>query len=450
MATSSANADPVDDWVAERMAKDHFPGMVVAVYRHGQPEKIGCYGFADLEHRVPLHRDSVFEICSVTKQFTAAAILLLVEDGKMQLDDPIAKYIPTITETWSGVTVRRLLNHTAGISDEVQLLQSTRPWTELLSELTKVVPSPGIRWDYSNNGYVLLGRAIEKASGLGYFEFLHDRIFRPLGMKNTGPNEPTTIIPNRVHGYVWDGKLYHNSEMLTDDVGFAAGGLVSTVDDLNIWSEALKTGALLKSSSRQTMLTAGQLASGDVAWNPMAPGYGMGVFLGGGDKHRIEKHSGGWADASVQLTRLLDDDVTIVVLSNLGGWAQRPFVGESLARVVIKDFPAAERPRPINDPHPSWTKNVALALAEIAKGGSPNELLTPRMQKLLSKARGPLQNEFKDFKSNVPATIIQSIKQGPITIQIYQIRLEEPKLLVVSFDAEGRLDDFSIEPVPLP
>ncbi|MCE9559700.1 MAG: beta-lactamase family protein, partial [Armatimonadetes bacterium] len=133
-AASFSAADKIDKWAKDQMAARHIPGMIVGVYRHGKPVKVGTYGFADLESSVPVKRNSIFEICSITKQFTAVAVLLLVEDGKLELDSPVGKYLPDWPTQWKSVTIRHLLNHTSGINDDLYA-----DWEKPLSEVMKLM-----------------------------------------------------------------------------------------------------------------------------------------------------------------------------------------------------------------------------------------------------------------------------------------------------------------------
>jgi CubicO group peptidase (beta-lactamase class C family) len=337
-------AGPIDVWAKGQMARYHLPGMIVAVYKNGKPLQISEYGFADLRRRLPIRRDSIFEICSITKQFTAAAILILAQEGKLKIDDPLRKYIPEAPESWSSITLREVMRHTSGISDRIFGPDfAYGPEREELKRLrTLPAPNPKLRWSYSNLGYWLLGKVIERVSNTPYYTFLQRRIFNPLGMMDTHPNSQKISHRRLVHGYLWN-KTTHRFDAapdLTAVMGFSAGGLISSVDDMNRWSEALATGRILAAKSRLEMLEPAKLSDGRVASaaGQSSGGYGLGVFLSGSRDHPVEKHSGGWGNGCAQFTRFVKDRLTVVILTNGGGWGDRSWAGEEVGSLFIKGF----------------------------------------------------------------------------------------------------------------
>ena len=332
----AGKADPIDGWVQTRMTRDHIPGMAVAVYRNGKRIKAKAYGSIDLERNVKTRLDSPFEICSITKQFSAAAVLLLAEDGKLSLDDSLTKWFPTAPAAWKAITIGDVLHHLSGLSDPLlEALVVGEPLDHAIEGFAKEAPvsPPRTHWAYNNSAYTLVKPIVEKASGKPFWDFLKQRIFEPVGMHHTMPNDGG-VLPGRVRGYSWEDGRYVNSDPLWEYVGTSAGGILSTVDDLALWSEALRTGRLLNPASRAAMLEPGRLATGEPAWNEMSDGYGFGVFLRTVDGKTIEKHSGGWNSASAQLTRIPEDGLTIVVLTNRGGLGERPWWGEELGEIV--------------------------------------------------------------------------------------------------------------------
>lgn len=445
----TASADRIDEWARKQMAANHIPGMIVAVYRHGRATKVGTYGLADIEQRVPVKRNTIFEVCSITKQFTATSILLLQEDGKLSLDDKVAKFIPELPKTWTDITLRQLLQHISGLSDDVMNDEfgngSMEKQLKMLTTLP--TPTPNQAWSYCNTGYWLLGKVIEKASGTSYYTFLQKRIFDPLGMKDTHPNYQKMVIPNRARGYGWDPttKQNVNETMLTDLLGFGDGGLISTVDDLNLWSEALKHNKVLKPDSRKLMLAPAQLEGGDIGWaeGMSSNGYGLGVFLSGTPEHRVEKHSGGWIDASAQLTRFLDDDVTVVVLTNAGGWAERPWVGEELGALYVKNFHLPDWKSTTTDSefHATLTKFIEAGVAKKVDASVTSDALAKQM----TAAPDALAAFLKplDPKS---LQLVQKIPQGKRTLYLY--RTSPSSILCIERDASGKINDLT--PVAIP
>lgn len=273
---ASAHADAIDRYMLEQLGRLHIPGASIAVVRDGRIVKASGYGFADLQLNARATPRTVYEIGSNTKQFTAAAIMLLVQDGRMTLDDAVTKYFPGAPAAWARITVRHLLTHTSGIQNHVgvpgfldsfrtNLAYDTTPGRDDLLERFFQLPlefEPGASWAYDNTGYYLLGIIIEKVSGQGYFDFLDARIFKPLGMTATRSTDPRPLVPNRAAGYEWVTGAFENRPVLLPAIGFSAGSLVSTVEDLARWDAALYTDVLLTKASRDAIWTPARLADG--------------------------------------------------------------------------------------------------------------------------------------------------------------------------------------------
>jgi len=263
-------ADKIDDYITAQMERLHIPGASLAIVRDGHIAKAQGYGFANLELKAPATKDTVYEIGSTSKQFTAAAIMMLVEEGKVRLDDTITKYFPEAPQTWRGITIRHLLTHTSGIQNHVavphwldvfrtNLAFETTPSRDELLKMFFKLPlefQPGETWAYNNTGYYLLGIIIEKASGKPFWQFLDERIFKPLGMNGTRNTDPRPIVPNRASGYEWKTDHFENRPILLPAIAFSAGSLLSTIEDMAKWDAALYTEKLLKRSSLEQMWTA--------------------------------------------------------------------------------------------------------------------------------------------------------------------------------------------------
>jgi len=195
--------DPVDSYVQAEMQKRHIPGLALLVIRDGKAIKQQGYGFSDVELQVPVKPETIFQSGSVGKQFTATAVMMMVEEGKVSLDDPLTKYFPEAPSAWRNVKVWHLLSHTGGFGDYPKDFDFRRDYTE--DDLLKIVEAqalafpPGTHWAYSNLGYLTLGILIHRVTGQFYGDFLHDRIFQPLGMQTRIISE-ANIIPNRAAG----------------------------------------------------------------------------------------------------------------------------------------------------------------------------------------------------------------------------------------------------------
>src|ERR1041384_710001 len=226
-------ADKADVYLREQMAKHKIPGAVLKIIQNGRDVKTCAYGLANLELNVPTRVDSVFEIGSLTKQFTATCILLLAQEGKLSVEDRITKHLPHTPAAWTNVTIRHLLTHTSGIKSYTGLdgFALTKRLTQAqFIEAIGAQPmefQPGESWKYSNTGYSLLGCIVENVSGKSYWQFLRERIFQPLGMNATTDRHPGTIITNRVSGYEQTNHVHINRDYDLTDV-FSAGAIVST------------------------------------------------------------------------------------------------------------------------------------------------------------------------------------------------------------------------------
>src|SRR6266576_1355133 len=269
-APISTKADKIDDYVSARMRQLHIPGLSLAIVRDGRIAKAQGYGFANLELKAHATTETVYEIGSNTKQFTAAAIMMLVEEGKVALEDSITKYFPEAPQGWRNITIRHLLTHTSGIQNHVavphwldvfktNLAFETTPTRDELLKMFFKLPlefQPGESWAYDNSGYYLLGIIVEKASAKSYWQFLDERVFKPLGMNAMRSTDPQPIVPNRASGYEWKNGRFENRPVLLPAIAFSAGSLLSSVEDIAKWDAALYTEKLLKKSSLVQIWTA--------------------------------------------------------------------------------------------------------------------------------------------------------------------------------------------------
>src|SRR4030095_16392264 len=305
----------VDEYVKSEMQKQQIPGVSVGVIRDGVIIFAKGYGLANVEHDVPVTPDTIFQSGSMGKQFTATAIMMLVEEGKLGLDDSIAKYFSDSPPDWQKITVRNLLTHTAGMTDYPSDFNFRRDYTEdELLERIKAIPlafQPGEKWSYSNLGYVTLGILIHKASGQFYGDFLRDRVFKPLGMTTARVISEEDIVPHRAAGYrLVRGELKNQSWVSPSLNTTADGALYLNLYDMAKWDAALYTEKLLKRSSLDQMWTQVKLNSGTTEK------YGFGWRLDAVRGHRLIEHGGAWQGFKSQISRYVDDKLTIVVFAN--------------------------------------------------------------------------------------------------------------------------------------
>lgn len=311
----SARADRVDDYLQSEMSSHRIPGACLLVLNTNTPIKRGSYGLANLELRVPVSAETVFEIGSLTKQFTAACILLLAQDGKLSVDDKIEMHLHRIPESWGEITVRQLLTHTSGIKSytgldgfELRRHLTQDQFVAALSGLPLEF-SPGTSFKYCNSGYSLLGYIVENVSGKSYWEFLKRRILLPLGMNNTTQRAPAVILPNRAAGYEQTNHVWLNRDYDLTDV-FSAGAMVSTTDDLAKWNASLDSGKLLTPATEQAMWSPARLKDGTQTQ------YGFGWRIEQFQGHRVIGHGGATSGFSASLQRFPDDGLAVILLTN--------------------------------------------------------------------------------------------------------------------------------------
>jgi CubicO group peptidase (beta-lactamase class C family) len=328
----------IDDYIKTTMERSHIPGVAVAVLRNGKVELIKGYGFAKIERRIPVTPDTMFQIASTTKPFTAMAVMMLVEDGRLSLDQKAIKHLPWLPSVYSEVTVRQLLTHTSGVNRDVRTANVDNFTVEEFKKrllAARVSFEPGERWEYANTGYILLGMIIETASGQPYGEFLTKRIFKPLGMKNTRYNTPHDNSKERAAGYEWQDGSFIPSPYFAG--GYSAGALISSVADLTKWEQALSARKLLKTSSYEQMWTAHKLNNGQprsFEFRGEQSGYGFGWFLMSYKGHKLITHGGTVSGFSGVIHRFVDDKVTIIVLTNSKSGPDRIGYSEVLANGI--------------------------------------------------------------------------------------------------------------------
>ncbi|HEX5874818.1 MAG TPA: serine hydrolase domain-containing protein [Pyrinomonadaceae bacterium] len=308
----AAQADKVDDYVKAQMEKQHIPGVSLLVIKDDKIIKSQGYGLANVELNVPATADTVYKIGSVSKQFLATGIMLLVQDGKISLDDPVAKFLEGTPDTWKPITVRHLLTHTSGIVREAPGFDPLKIQNEAdVIKTAYPLPlrfTPGEKYEYCNVGYFTLAEIISKVSGKPWGDFLKERVFEPLGMNSTRTTNMTELVPNRANGYVWrNGKLQNAS------IYFAlrpSGAFLSTINDLAKWDAALNTGKILKPSTLEQMWTPVKLNNGTTSL------YGFGWELTPIRDHKQVNHGGSLPGFRAQYTRFVDDKISIAVLTN--------------------------------------------------------------------------------------------------------------------------------------
>jgi CubicO group peptidase (beta-lactamase class C family) len=364
--------EKVDALVRAEMQRQRIPGLSLGVYRDGKIAKAEGYGLADLEWDAAVKPDTLFQSGSVGKQFTATAIMMLVEQGKVGLDDSIQKYFPGSPESWKNIRVRNLLTHTSGLAEyeSEQRGKADGPFylrldftEEQLYKKIAELPidfKPGEKWGYRNTNYVLLGFLIHRVTGKFYGDFLKDRIFTPLGMKSTRIISDADIISRRASGYeMVDGQLKNQQWVSPTFNSTADGAMYFNIPDLEKWDAALYGEELLKRASLDQMWTPVMLESGS-----RYP-YGFGWRVVEVNGHRLLEHGGAWQGFTTAICRYVNDRLTVVVLTNLDSEHSDPGrIAHEVARLYVPDL----KLRAIADTEPRVTALLRTTLTDLSEG----------------------------------------------------------------------------------
>jgi CubicO group peptidase (beta-lactamase class C family) len=365
----SLRADPIDDYVTAEMARQNVPGMAIAIMRNGHVVRAQGYGTANLEHSVPVHPDTLFKTGAVGMQFTAIGVMLLVEDGKVRLDDSIREYLPDTPRSWQPITVRQLLNHTSGLpatpNGDFRADYTEGELLAIISGQELNFPA-GSRWRFSYADYIVLGFLIKKVSGEYYADFLTKRVFAPLGMRTAQAIDELAVIPNRAAGYeLRDGEL-RNAEWVSPTANSTAdGSLYLSALDYAAWEAALADRKILTPESWAEIARPARIASGrDYP-------YGFGWFQGPSAGQQTWRHSGSWQGFQTFMIHYLGDELTVVALANSDS-GDPARIAHRVAAMMDPKF--AQAPAvPINEREPDVTERLRNLLGRIAEGQTAYE-----------------------------------------------------------------------------
>ncbi len=400
ISTGFLGADPVDDCVQRHHQRSNVPGISVAVLKEGKVIKAKGYGLANLEWNLPATPETVYQLASVTKQFTATAVMLLVEAGKVRLSDPISKHVQGLPTAWSNITVRHLLNMTSGIKEYLAVVKpdvAREDFTyERVVELVADLPLnfvAGERFQYSNSNYILLAMLIRSISGKSYDDFLAQRVWGPLQMTATQRDNPAHVIAHRAGLYNWRTNKFENIPFLSPTLwNNGDGGLISTVLDLGKWDAALYSNRILSSATLEQMWSPQKLNHGEEST------YGFGWVTGKVRGHRFVGHGGGRQGTATQITRFLDDRLTVIVLMNGPGGPDRlaiQIAGHFIPGLTIGSM------TPQKDPNPELSSRLKDCLLELASK-KDSALLTAEFRTSFSNSQrrfAALQNDTREMKS---------------------------------------------------
>ena len=323
--------DSADKVVTALMTAQRIPGVAVAVVRNGKVIKAKGYGFADLEHQIPVTPETVFKIGSVSKQFLATGIMLLAQDGKLSVDDPVSKYIAGTPDTWRGITIRHFLTHTSGVLREGPAFDALKVQPDSIvikSAFSRPLEfATGSKYQYCNVCYFTLAEIISRVSGKPWDVFMTERVFAPHGMTASRTTTTTALVPRRARGYAWRTDGYINAPEFV--ALRPSGAFLSTVLDLAKWEAALLEQRTLTKTSLDAMWSPVRLNDGS------SYGYGFGWQIDDLDGRPLIHHGGSLPGFRAIMARMPKDSLTVIVLTNADG-ASPAVIARDLLRTYIK------------------------------------------------------------------------------------------------------------------
>ncbi len=335
LAASLLHADALDDIVKKEMETFHISGIAVGIIKDGKLIDKRGYGLANRETCTPVDSNTVFRVASMSKQFCAAAVLMLVDEGKIKLEEPVKTYLPEVPAEWAEIKVRHCLNHTSGIPDITTTRWNlTKDYTEAeFFELFKGLPlasKPGEKYAYSNFGYATMGILVHRISGKPLWEFVQERIFKPLDMTNTYYYQASLDLTKFAIGYDWKDGQFTLGTVKRPMVYSGSGGIMSCIEDFAKWDSALRTDFPIKQSIKDQWWTAGKLNDGK------SINYGMGWMLAPRNGLENVHHTGTTPGFTSMIVRYKASGLTVVVFRNGEGDKVRDFC-DAVAKLYLTE-----------------------------------------------------------------------------------------------------------------
>ena len=438
----------IDSIVRAALARQHVAAASVAVAERGRVVYAKGYGLRDLDDGLPADAKTIYHIGSISKQFTAAAIVRLAEQGRLNVDDRLSKYLPDAPHA-SEVTLRNLLTHTSGIIGYTELPEfadllrnpATPARVVALVAGKPLVFAPGTSWQYSNTNFILLGLVVEKVSGEPYERFIEANFLRPLGLRSATFWDRESIVTDNAQGYTSYalGPIYH-ADFWDNDWAWAAGGLAMNAIDLARWDVALDSGAVVSPGSFAEMTTPQKLASG----TPTSYGFGLaiGTFAG----HRVVAHSGAISGFITDSWTVPADGLAIVLLGNGDNFSPVPVIHDIAA--TLYGIPVPPRPVSVVAQAPADAQR-AKELMMRALGGDLDDALvdTTMQQALTAKVRQDLTTLGKRLGSPLAADLVFVDDRPPVTTYRYRVRFADETLEYdLALTSSGKIDGLNFAP----
>ena len=445
----------IDRYVVAEMARERIPGVEVGVYRDGHAVLVKGYGLANVEWNAAVTPTTLMQSGSVGKQFAATAVMMLVEQGKVDLDDGITKYFTNAPPSWKHIKVKNLLSHTSGLAEYETdarmkaggLFDMRKDNTE--DEIVKKIETlpiefkPGAKWDYRNTNYALLGVLIHKVTGQYYGDYMHDRIFAPLGMVSTRLISESDIIPGRAAGYEIAGGHLRNQTWVAPSLNSTAdGAMYFNVVDIEKWDRALYGTTLLSRKSLDKMWTPFVLNDG----KPNASNYGFAWFIDSRNGHREIQHGGAWQGFTCSINRFVDDKLTVVVLTNLdAGHAWPQYMAHVIAGVAEPALMPKLNPA-IDDRKPEIVAHVRDVLQRMISSKNVGREFNADADYVFGV------NDAAEMRSQLPANwdtaplvLIKRIENDGAVSSSYRVGHEGyTRILRVALDANGKLTTLAV------
>jgi CubicO group peptidase (beta-lactamase class C family) len=432
-------SNKVDSFVQASMRQQRIPGLALAVMRDGQIIKAQGYGLGNIELNVPVSPQTVFQSGSVGKQFTATGVMMLVEEGKVGLDDKVTKYFPGAPDSWNKITVRNLLTHTSGLKDYTDKnFDYRQDYTEEdLLKILQTLPfdfASGDKWSYSNSGYMLLGILIHKVAGEFYGDFLQERIFKPLGMTTTRIISEEDIVPNRAAGYRLVKGVIKNQEWVSPSLNTTAdGSLYFTVLDLAKWDAALYTEKLIKRTTLADMWTPVKLNDGKTY------PYGFAWRVHEMNGHKLIEHGGSWQGFTTGISRYVDDKLTVVVLCNLDSRHARPEeIIHGVAGLYVPALTPPSPAKPIEDKEPQVTALFRDLLRKIEdEKADPGVFTDDARKKLFPDRVKEFQEALEDFGPAKAVDLLERKEEAGLRSYVYRLTFEDGRVVKLNLKLTG-------------
>ncbi len=447
---ATTQAGPSPNWRAQvdalangALQHQHLAGLSIAVARDGVVLYAQGYGYRDLAKRLPATPHTIYNIASMTKQFTAACVMLLDQEGKLKVDDPISKFLPGFPHG-DTITIRELLNHTSGLADYLDLMDPNALSIPKIVATIEKAPlrfKPGTRYEYSNSNYVLAGVIVAKAAGMPFDEFLTKRIFQPLGLHSTSIGTTPLDLPEGALGYtVQNGKTVLTPPQGVAILDYPDGGVNTTVLDLVKWDTALDAGRVVDPVHLKMMMTPGPHGS-ETTYN-----YGFGLAIDSAFGHGEISHQGDWTGYSGENVTFPDDRFVIILLGNTDGFNE-----DYLAREIFAIFEhpsLAEHAIELSSlpgENVQATRLAQIVLAQLAAGRLDPDKLSPDLRKRLTPAAASKLQRMLAGYGRLQRMIFLGRDSRPGAVsEIY--RLFYPAAVVsywVEVDPDGRVSDIS-------